>query len=533
MEARRRRAPTRLRRRVLTPIVALAAIAAGGGSYLVAASSPPASGALTVAQTHAPGSPATVLTGTPAAQAAAVAHQLFSAASVVIVASASNPLSLASAARDASRLAAPMLLLSPPPPAAVRTTTAGDPEAAPTGSPAVLVSAAVRSEVRALHPSVVLAVGVTVRVLAAQLPGVDVFSSLSALPGTSAPAPLRHVALLVRTGHRSAATIAAVATAQAAGVQVIAVRRADPRADPAAIATLAATKPTQVLALGTGFGTAGELEARVSVAETGVQLPGGGQVLFPMHRLVALYGRPGTPALGALGEQNLGASIARIRGLAALYRSLSSVPVVPAFEILATVAQGSAGPNGLYSYESSVASLRPWVHAAAKAGIYVILDLQPGRANLLAQAKLYTSLLRRPDVGLALDPEWKLQPGQLPLRQIGSVKISEVNSVIRWLAALTARYRLPQKLLVLHQFKLSMLNGESHLDTHHSDLAIVIHMDGQGAPSTKQQTWQAIIGAAPRRVFFGWKNFFVKDHPMMDPRETMARRPQPVMISYQ
>jgi len=34
-------------------------------------------------------------------------------------------------------------------------------------------------------------------------------------------------------------------------------------------------------------------------------------------------------------------------------------------------------------------------------------------------------------------------------------------------------------------------------------------------------------------VFFGWKNFFVKDHPMMDPQETMARTPQPVMISYQ
>jgi len=92
---------------------------------------------------------------------------------------------------------------------------------------------------------------------------------------------------------------------------------------------------------------------------------------------------------------------------------------------------------------------------------------------------------------------------------------------------------LPQKLLVLHQFRLSMIGNESRIDTRHDDLAIVIHMDGQGTPSDKQQTWQAVTGAAPRRVFFGWKNFYAKDHPMLSPRQTMARNPKPVMISYQ
>ena len=137
------------------------------------------------------------------------------------------------------------------------------------------------------------------------------------------------------------------------------------------------------------------------------------------------------------------------------------------------------GADGDYSYESSVASLRPWVRQATAAGMYVILDLQPGRASLLAQAKRYRSLLELPDVGLALDPEWKLQPGQLPLHQIGSVSINEVNSVIRWLAGLTAQYQLPQKLLVLHQFRLSMIGDEHKLDTRHDDLAI---LDPHGRP---------------------------------------------------
>jgi hypothetical protein len=173
------------------------------------------------------------------------------------------------------------------------------------------------------------------------------------------------------------------------------------------------------------------------------------------------------------------------------------------------------------------------VRQATADGFYVVLDLQPGRANFLQQAENYQSLLELPNVGLALDSEWKLQPGQKPLKQIGHVDISEVNSVVDWLAALTARYRLPQKLLVLHQFELSMIEGEQHLDTSHDDLSIVIHMDGQGTPRVKQATWNAVTAAAPDGVFFGWKNFLVKDHPMLTPSQTMTETPAPVMITYQ
>jgi len=78
-----------------------------------------------------------------------------------------------------------------------------------------------------------------------------------------------------------------------------------------------------------------------------------------------------------------------------------------------------------------------------------------------------------------------------------------------------------------------MIQGEQDLDTSHDDLSIVIHMDGQGTPAVKQATWNAVTAAAPDGVFFGWKNFLVKDHPMLAPRQTMANAPVPVMISYQ
>ena len=472
-------------------------------------------GTALAAVTRAPAADSVLAQTAPAALTAAFARTLFASAPVVVV-SGTTDTALRAAAADAAAAHAPVLL------AAAGTATA---------------MTQLAGSVRALHATDVLAQGLPTAwrgALAARLPGVTVVSKPAALPATAAPAPLARVAVLVSSSADPAAPADAVAaTARAAGASVIDVRGTDPRADPAAITALARLRPGEVVAVGARFGPAAQLASRVAVAETGRQLPGGGQVMFPGRRLVALYGHPGTPGLGVLGEQDLPASIARARQMAAPYRSLSGVPVVPAFEIIASVAEASPGPDGTYSYETPVSQLLPWVREATADGLYVVLDLQPGRASLLAQAEHYESLLALPDVGLALDAEWKLQPGQKPLRQIGHVDISEVNSVVDWLAALTARHELPQKLLVLHQFQLAMIRGEQYLDTSHDDIAIVIHMDGQGTPGVKQATWNAVTAAAPRGVFFGWKNFLVKDHPMLTPGQTMRESPTPVMISYQ
>ena len=64
-----------------------------------------------------------------------------------------------------------------------------------------------------------------------------------------------------------------------------------------------------------------------------------------------------------------------------------------------------------------------------EAGGYVIIDLQPGSADFLEQAKYDEELLKRPNVGLALDPEWKLYDGQIPNQVVGHVKAEEINDV--------------------------------------------------------------------------------------------------------
>jgi hypothetical protein len=329
-------------------------------------------------------------------------------------------------------------------------------------------------------------------------------------------------------------SLAGVATARAAGARVVVTGGTDPRVSADAVDALADAR--SVVALGADFAAAPDLDWQVDTARTGTQLPGGGQVLFPGRMLVALYGTPGSAALGVLGEQGLDASIERARTTAAAYDDLVDRSVVPAFELIVTVASGVAGPDGNYSTELDPETFRPWVEAARDAGIYVLLDLQPGRADFLSQAKQYQSLLEYPNVGLAVDPEWRLGPGQLPLQQIGSVGIDEVNGVGAWLADLTRAHQLPQKLFVLHQFRLGTLPDRERLDTSHPELAVMIHADGQGSQGDKQATWRALHEAPlpPEPLHWGWKNFYDEDHPMLSPQQTLDQvDPDPDLVTYQ
>jgi hypothetical protein len=350
------------------------------------------------------------------------------------------------------------------------------------------------------------------------------------LPAVAAAAPLDSVLVLVG---RAPSDLAAAATARASGAEVIVTSGDDPRAEAAVIEAMADGRPESVVAMGSRFGPTERLRQRLDVAATGVQLPGGGQLLFPGRRMTALYGHPGTPALGVLGEQPVDEAIARAQRLAADYQGLVDEPVVPAFEIIATVASSAAGPDGNYSAEAAVADLRPWIDAAGQAGTYVVLDLQPGRTDFLTQARRYEELLAQPHVGLALDPEWRLAPDQRHLNQIGSVGADEVNAVATWLADLTRERRLPQKLLMLHQFHVSMLDDRARIDASRDELAVLIHADGFGTAGQKFATWNALHVDPPANIRWGWKNFHDEDQPMFTPGQTVAVTPSPVFVSYQ
>jgi len=342
-------------------------------------------------------------------------------------------------------------------------------------------------------------------------------------------------AIVLSTGAPEAAL--ATATAQAAGATVVTVPGGDPRADGDLVTRLGAAQQVPVVALGDAFGPGDRLDARLAVVRTGVQVPGpdglGGQLPLAGRRLVALYGHPGTPSLGVLGEQDTAATLQRAEETAATYDGLDDRPAAPALEVIATVASSSPGADGDYSTEVPVAELEPLVRAALDDGVQVVLDLQPGRSTFLEQAREYEPLLALPGVGLALDPEWRLAPGQQHLAQIGRVSAAEVDETSAWLAQLVRERALPQKVFLLHQFRTSMVTDRASLDTSHDELAFVVHADGAGAPGDKRATYAALTADAPVGVQWGWKNFYDEDSPTFTPAETVAVQPVPVFVSYQ
>lgn len=327
--------------------------------------------------------------------------------------------------------------------------------------------------------------------------------------------------------------LASIATARAAGLKVSWLPVGDARATSESIS--AARDGESLIALGKVFGDKNKFDQSIELAQDDKvkELPGGGTLLFPGRHLIATYGHPGVAPLGVMGEDDPEDAVARAKDYVKQYEKFADDPVLPAFEIIASVAQADPGPRGDYSEPAPVETLKPYVEAMTKAGGYVIIDLQPGSADFLDQAKFYEELLKMPNVGLALDPEWKMEPGQVPATQVGHVKAEEVNRVADWLAELTRKNNLPQKMLMLHQFQLQMIRDRETLDLSHPELAFVLHADGHGTAQEKFETWNVMLQDLQPEIFEAWKNFIDEDQPMFTPEETMNIEPRPWLVTYQ
>ncbi len=262
-----------------------------------------------------------------------------------------------------------------------------------------------------------------------------------------------------------------------------------------------------------------------------ILLPRGGRVLLPGHLVVAYYGIVGTSnILGHTGDPD--ADAARVERTAREYAAFGR-PVQPAFELVVTVASPYPGPDGTYSAPIDLATLERYFDAARRHKLLLILDFQPGRGEFLPEVRHYARFLVDPAVGVALDPEWKLTPDEVPDQVIGSASAASVNAVSAYLSSLVARHRLPQKLFVIHEFRTSELPDRDNIRIR-PGLATVLQMDGLGTVPDKLESYRDVMNGA-QRFHPGFKVFLrVVDDPVrLTPDQIMALHPQPDYISYQ
>jgi hypothetical protein len=261
----------------------------------------------------------------------------------------------------------------------------------------------------------------------------------------------------------------------------------------------------------------------------GVELPLGGRTIFPRYRVVAYYGTAGNPVLGVLGESSAEGIIRRLRTAAAPFAS-SGRTIQVAYELIAIVAQAGPGKDGSYSRAIDFDDIRHYIEVAKRNKVLVVLDVQPGRIDFLTQVKRLRPFLQEPNVGLALDPEWRMWPGEIPGRTIGHVSAAEVNAVSAYVAQIVHDYDLPEKLFLLHEFRSSMIPDISKV-ARRTGLAMVQHIDGFGTRSEKDATFDRLI--RPRQFHIGYKLFYDEDIDLYTPRDVLRFRPTPEYVSYQ
>ncbi len=259
------------------------------------------------------------------------------------------------------------------------------------------------------------------------------------------------------------------------------------------------------------------------------QLPGGGRRLFPDRLVVALYGSPLTHRLGRLGLGPPAFAAEALQNQARAYEGPRRV--LPALEVVSTVARGNPGPDGSYANLLSEEMIEAYLAQARAIQGLLILDLQPGRRSFPDDVPRYERFLKEPDVGLALDPEWRVGPREIPGRVVGHVTAAEVNEVIDYLASLVRRYDLPQKLLVIHQFTPFMIEDRHTLHIV-PEVAVTFDIDGVGKPTAKIANYQD-LARGPSGSHQGIKLYYTRDVGLLAPWEILSLDPQPDVVIYQ
>ncbi len=264
-----------------------------------------------------------------------------------------------------------------------------------------------------------------------------------------------------------------------------------------------------------------------------VELPRGGRTILPRHRLVGFAGSPVSAALGRLGIGDLDDRANDIERQARPYAR--DREVLPVFELIATIATARSGRDGLYRARSADAVVHEYLTAARRARALLLLNIQPGRSDFLREVKVYEKWLREPDVGVALDPEWAVDPGEVPGEVYGNTTGKELDGVARYLAGIVTKYDLPEKVMVFHQVSRSVVRSESALRPHRG-IFIVKSVDGIGDHGMKLETWRLLTQRLPRHVRPGFKLFYQEDGEaggLMSPRQVLALRPRPDYVLYE
>ena len=263
-------------------------------------------------------------------------------------------------------------------------------------------------------------------------------------------------------------------------------------------------------------------------------LPGS---ILPAKRIVAFYGNPLSKRMGVLGELETPQMLARLDTEVAKWNAADPAhPVQPALHLIAVVAQSTPGVAGKYRMRMDSALIEKVYGWARSKNAIMFLDVQVGQGTLQEELPRLLPFLSRPDVHLAIDPEFSMKHNDVPGTRIGTFTAEDVNYASGLLRDLVTQQRLPPKILIVHRFTRDMLTGYKRIALD-PRVQIVINMDGWGPPALKRESYRAYVYSYPVE-YTGFKLFYHNDtkkkgSTLMTPADVLSLNPKPIYIQYQ
>ncbi|MGH2962964.1 MAG: hypothetical protein ACRDL3_12340 [Solirubrobacterales bacterium] len=260
---------------------------------------------------------------------------------------------------------------------------------------------------------------------------------------------------------------------------------------------------------------------------TGGTGQGGDGSLFPERRVIAFYG---APQMGAtiVGRKSLTAAKRRLRKQTRPYDGKER-PADPGFDLVAVIATADKGSGGKYRDRQSDAVIEEYFEAAREVGGRLILDIQPGRSTFIKEARALEKWLARPNVDLALDPEWNVGRKGVPGRTVGSVGAKTLNRVSGYMDHLCKQENLPQKALIVHQFRQGSVRQPKRVEQR-DKVDVTLNFDGIGSEAAKEAGYRRLTREG---LFAGFSVFYSLDKGLMSPSKVAGLDPSPDFVLYQ
>jgi len=264
--------------------------------------------------------------------------------------------------------------------------------------------------------------------------------------------------------------------------------------------------------------------------------PNGGAIL-PFKRILAYYGNFYSKKMGILGEYEPDEVLRRLEAEKLNWEAADkNTPVQLAIEYIAMVAQADGGADGMYRAMMPDTEIEKAYEMAQKAGAILILDIQPGLSPIEKELPKFKKYLIRPDVHLAIDPEFSMKSGDKPGSVIGTVDARDVNYMIDYMSEIVKENKLPPKVLLVHRFTQNMVTNSDAINPT-PEVQVVVVMDGWGSKDLKRGTYSHIIEPEPVQ-FTGLKIFYKNDLKspstgIFKPSEVLELNPKPIYIQYQ